>query len=254
MASYLALPSPPLPPALRALQAAAARQEPGAGGSSNLRPVRTRLRHSDAAATQPNPFPCPVLGDGDHPRNETIFQGFEWYVPADGAHWRRLENSVAALAQLGVTRLWIPPGCKAASPEGNGYDIYDLWDLGEFEQKGGRATKWGSKEELARMAALADRCGVKVLWDAVLNHKAGADFAEKVVARKVDEKNRGREVEGGRREIEAWTGFEFPGRRGKYSRMKWGSEHFTGIDWDDRRKEKAVWKFEGKEWYVPVTI
>lgn len=40
---------------------------------------------------------------------------------------------------------------KASSPEGNGYDIYDLYDLGEFETYGGdnksKATKWGTKEE-----------------------------------------------------------------------------------------------------------
>ena len=33
---------------------------------------------------------------------------------------------------------------KADSPDGNGYGIYDLFDLGEFDQKGSVATKWSA--------------------------------------------------------------------------------------------------------------
>ena len=84
--------------------------------------------------------------------------------------------------------IWLPPGCKAASPQGNGYDIYDLWDLGEFEQKGSRATKWGSKEDLMALVARAEEVGVELMWDAVLNHKAAADFKEKCMAIEVDSK------------------------------------------------------------------
>lgn len=31
---------------------------------------------------------------------------------------------------------------------GLGFAVYDLYDLGEFEQKGGKRTNWGTKEEL----------------------------------------------------------------------------------------------------------
>ncbi|KAK4132134.1 glycoside hydrolase family 13 protein [Trichocladium antarcticum] len=248
MSAFLALPTPTLPPHLRALSAAAARQDPDSGYSTNMRP----LRHRRPAAEQPNPFvispdqPCP-------PDNETMLQGFEWYVPADGSHWRRLARAMPALRRLGVAMVWIPPACKAARPEGNGYDVYDLWDLGEFEQKGhGRAgTKWGAKGELVAMAEEAARCGVRVLFDAVLNHKAGADFVERARATRVAGGDRSR-AETGVVEIEAWSGFEFAGRGGRYSGMRWGKEHFTGIDWDDVRKEKGVWRFEGKEWAPDV--
>jgi hypothetical protein len=37
---------------------------------------------------------------------------------------------------------------KADGQNSVGYSIYDLWDLGEFDQKGGKATKWGTKDEL----------------------------------------------------------------------------------------------------------
>ncbi|KAL2014926.1 hypothetical protein VTK56DRAFT_6819 [Thermocarpiscus australiensis] len=250
MSSFLNLPTPPpssLTPELRALQTAAIRQEPGSGGSSNIRPLRRRR----PATEQPNPYVVPEEEDDRRPRpcpvNQTMMQGFEWYVPADARHWRRLAKMLPSLAALGVTRLWIPPACKATSPRGNGYDVYDLYDLGEFEQKGARQTKWGGRGELVAMAEVAGRLGVRVLFDAVLNHKAGADYVERVLARRVDARDRMREV-GGAEEIEAWTGFEFPGRKGRYSGMRWNKAHFTGVDYDHRRKETGVWKLEGKEW------
>lgn len=115
-----------------------------------------------------------------------MFQGFEWYVPADHQHWRRLEKALPTLAALGVTSMWIPPACKASWYTGNGYDIYDLYDLGEFDQKGSRHTKWGTKEELVAMAESAARYGIRILFDAVLNHKAAADYSEEVAAIKYE--------------------------------------------------------------------
>jgi len=43
------------------------------------------------------------------------------------------------------------------------------WDLGEFNQKGGVATRWGTKTELLDAIDVAKRHGVHVLIDAVLN-------------------------------------------------------------------------------------
>jgi len=54
-------------------------------------------------------------------------------------------------------------------PKGQGYDAYDLWDLGEFNQKGCVATRWGTKEELAHAIQVAKDHGIHVLIDAVLN-------------------------------------------------------------------------------------
>lgn len=115
-----------------------------------------------------------------------MMQAFEWYVPNDGAHWRRLQTILPDLKDIGVDTLWIPPGCKAMNPSGNGYDIYDLYDLGEFNQKGAIATKWGRKHELQSFATQASELGIGLYWDAVLNHKAGADFTECFLAVKVD--------------------------------------------------------------------
>lgn len=54
-----------------------------------------------------------------------MFQAFEWYVPDDHKHWRRLANAVRGLKAIGIDNMWIPPACKASSPSGNGYDIYE---------------------------------------------------------------------------------------------------------------------------------
>jgi alpha-amylase len=99
-----------------------------------------------------------------------------------------LQNALPGYQAIGVDQLWIPPGCKGMDVNGNGYDIYDLYDLGEFDQKGAVPTKWGSKGDLESFLSEARELGMGVIWDAVLNHKAGADFPEAFPAVKVDPK------------------------------------------------------------------
>ena len=122
------------------------------------------------------------------PQNLLFLQTYEWWTPSDppqgkdirspNSHWARLARVLPEHARLGVTSVWLPPACKADKPLGNGYDCYDLWDLGEFDQKGSRSTKWGSKEELDDLMEVAKTArpeGVDIVWDAVLNHKTSGD-------------------------------------------------------------------------------
>lgn len=97
-----------------------------------------------------------------------------------------MRKALPDLKRIGIDNIWLPPGCKAGYSKSNGYDIYDLYDLGEFEQKGNRATKWGTKEELSDLLDTAKSNGVGVYWDTVLNHKAAADYTETCQAVKVD--------------------------------------------------------------------
>lgn len=131
-----------------------------------------------------------TLPSWNAPDNTLIFQGFEWHVPADRKHWRRLQRVLPGLKAIGVDNIWLPPGCKGMDPSGNGYDIYDLYDLGEFEQKGSRSTKWGTREELQELVDAAHALGLGIYWDAVLNHKAGADHTEHFRAVKVNPERR----------------------------------------------------------------
>ena len=38
--------------------------------------------------------------------NETMLQGFEWYLPADGKHWQKLSRMAHWLAFRGFTAVW----------------------------------------------------------------------------------------------------------------------------------------------------
>ena len=80
-------------------------------------------------------------------KNQTLMQYFEWYLPDDGQHWNRLAMDAPNLAAKGIKKIWMPPAFKATGSNDVGYGIYDLFDLGEFDQKGTVRTKYGLKEE-----------------------------------------------------------------------------------------------------------
>ncbi|KAH8920242.1 glycoside hydrolase family 13 protein [Atractiella rhizophila] len=182
-------------------------------------------------------------------QNYTMLQAFEWYSPSGGTHWKWLGDKMAMFGDMGITGAWIPPPCKASAPKGNGYDIYDLFDLGEFDQKGSVATKWGTKDELVETIRKAKDAGIVCYIDAVLNHKAGADFKETFNATEVDSDDRTKEISDAY-DIEGWTGFNFPGRGDKYSSFKWDFNHFTGVDYDDKTKKNSIFRIkgDGKNW------
>ena len=118
--------------------------------------------------------------------NVTFFQGFEWYLPSDGSHYNTLKGRLRNLRDLGVDQVWLPPGCKAGWQGSNGYDVYDAYDLGEFDQKGSIRTKFGDKTSLTELVSFARSIGMKLCWDAVLNHRCSADYTEECQAVKVD--------------------------------------------------------------------
>ena len=181
-------------------------------------------------------------------KNETMMQYFEWYLPEDAQHWKRCKEAAPKLAEHGITFAWLPPAYKGATGiQDVGYGVYDTYDLGEFDQKGTIPTKYGTKEEyIAAIKAMQEQ-GIKVFGDIVLNHRMGADEQEKVMATKENWGNRFQDISG-EEEVEVWTKFTFPGRKGKYSDFQWNWTHFDGTDWDEERKEKALLRFRGKEW------
>ena len=91
-----------------------------------------------------------------------------------------MRTKVASLAQLGIEALWLPPAHKAANLSGPsmGYDPYDYYDLGEFDQKGTAPTWFGTKSELLDLIRAAHEQGVRVIADMVINHNSGADATE----------------------------------------------------------------------------
>jgi len=179
--------------------------------------------------------------------NGTIMQYFEWYLEP-GFLWKQLKEHSKQLSAEGITAVWIPPAYKGMSGQYDaGYSAYDLYDLGEFDQKGTIPTKYGTKDELvATIRALHDE-RIQVYADIVLNHKMGADGCENVIAREYNMYDRNR-VESDDEEIGAWTSFTFPGRKGTYSKFVWNRQHFDAVDWDEKHGRKGIFMFSGKQW------
>lgn len=179
--------------------------------------------------------------------NQTIMQYFEWYLPDNGLLWKRVAAQAENLKKAGIDTLWLPPAYKGMQRNDVGYGVYDLYDLGEFNQKGTVRTKYGTKDEYIQAVEKLHEAGISVLADIVLNHKMGADATEEVHALPCNYENR-EQTCGDKDVIQAWTKFDFPGRNGKYSDFKWNSIHFSGTDWDEADKRKALYLFEGKNW------
>ena len=174
-------------------------------------------------------------------QNGTILQFFHWYYPTDGSLWKKLIAEADALADMGFTAVWLPPASKGnGGGYSVGYDIYDLYDLGEFDQKGSVRTKYGTKAEYLDAISALHAAGIQVYVDIVLNHKAGGDEPELIKVRKVDSENR-TEFVSEPFDIEAYTKFTFPGRKGKYSQFVWDYRCFTGVDYDNKTKETAIY-------------
>lgn len=182
-------------------------------------------------------------------RNHTIMQFFEWHVKADGSHWKRLKEAAPRLKQVGINSVWIPPVTKGQSAEDTGYGIYDLYDLGEFDQKGTVRTKYGTKEELIEAIQTCKANDIAVYVDLVMNHKAGADATERFQVIQVDEMDRTKDISKPF-EIEGWTKFTFPGRGDTYSSFKWNFNHFNGTDYDASQDRTGIFRIigENKSW------
>jgi alpha-amylase len=138
-----------------------------------------------------------------------MMQYFHWYTPADGNLWKQLAENAKSLAEAGITAVWLPPAYKgAAGGYDVGYGVYDLFDLGEFDQKGSVRTKYGTREEYLAGIKAAQNAGMQVYADVVFNHKLGADEAEEFKATPINPQNR-HEAIGELQEIRAWTHFNF---------------------------------------------
>lgn len=179
--------------------------------------------------------------------NGVMMQYFHWYLPTDGSLWTELKDRVSDLAEVGVTSLWLPPAYKGASGGYDvGYSVYDLYDLGEFDQKGTVPTKYGTKDEYVSAIEAAQDVGIRVYADVVLNHKMGADVAEEVEATPFSPHDRTQAI-GEPRNVKVWTHFNFPGRDGKYSDFEWHWWHFDAVDYNAFDEDyDAVYLFKDK--------
>lgn len=179
---------------------------------------------------------------------DTMIQYFQWDLPADRSLYKKLGAQAAELARTGFNMVWMPPASKGAAGVNDvGYSPYDLYDLGEFYQKGTQSTKYGTRAQYLRAINALHKRKIRVIADVVLNHKMGADILEDAMASTVSQLDRNK-IDQSLHPVKTWTGFTFPGRRDKYSSFHWTWRHFTGTDYDESNRQNELLLFEGKYW------
>ncbi|WP_018247931.1 alpha-amylase domain-containing protein [Orenia marismortui] len=182
--------------------------------------------------------------------NETLMQTFYWEMnkgkykekyPKESNLWKLLSERSDDLAKIGITSVWVPPANKAHEQQDEGYGTYDLWDLGEFNQVNTVRTKYGTKEELEQTIADLHQEGIKVYYDAVLNHRLGAGY-----------ENIGDSILASGQKAETYTKFyPLKGRQKYYSKAdewKWDWKAFDGVDYAANLGNIAPQNFKGKTW------
>jgi alpha-amylase len=120
----------------------------------------------------PPTSPCP--GSFPPETRGVMMQAFYWEPPPGATSWwKMLEGKACDLRRSGITAIWIPPPSKGASAADMGYGVFDRYDLGQYDQKGTVATRWGTRAELESMITAMHAAGIRVYADVVMNHMMG---------------------------------------------------------------------------------
>jgi alpha-amylase len=110
---------------------------------------------------------------------KVVFETFWWNcwnANYPGDWYTYLAKLAPRLAKMGFDGIWTPPPSKDTSAIANmGYTPYDFYDLGQKNQKGAAATRFGSMDSFLRLIAVAHANGLEVYPDIVLDHCAGGD-------------------------------------------------------------------------------
>lgn len=181
-----------------------------------------------------------------------MMQYFEWYLHNEPHLWNVLKADAKHLKDIGITAIWMPPAYKGIGGINDvGYGVYDVYDLGEFNQQGSVRTKYGTKDEYLQAIQALHEEKIDVYGDIVLNHKMGADATEIIHAHEVNQNNKN-EIVSSEETIEVATVFTFPHRHDKYSDFHWDWRYFNGIDYDILTKRHTTFLFEDKNWNQEV--
>ena len=117
---------------------------------------------------------CATVARAD---DDVLLQGFYWNCPQDW--WVQLKGEVAELKRAGFSAVWLPPPQKGAGGrEAMGYDVFDHYDLGEYDQKGTVPTRFGTKAQLKELVAAFHAEKIEVYADLVLNHMTGGQLVD----------------------------------------------------------------------------
>ncbi|KAK2408324.1 alpha-glucan water dikinase, chloroplastic [Trifolium repens] len=115
---------------------------------------------SEVSLESESPELPPKICSGTGTGYEIVCQGFNWESNKSGKWYIELKEKAEELSSLGFTVIWLPPPTDSVSPEG--YMPRDLYDLN---------SRYGTIEELKDVVKTFHKFGIKVLGDAVLNHR-----------------------------------------------------------------------------------
>lgn len=117
-----------------------------------------------------------VAATMDNSKSDVIIQGFYWNCTPGGLWWDSLFQLAPQLASAGYGAVWFPSPVKGmAGGFSMGYDPYDHYDFGEYNQNGSTETRFGSRQELLNTIDIYHSLGLEVWADAVMNHMNGGE-------------------------------------------------------------------------------
>ncbi|XP_021664947.2 alpha-amylase 3, chloroplastic isoform X2 [Hevea brasiliensis] len=110
--------------------------------------------------SESEPQETPKICSGTGTGFEILLQGFNWESHKSGRWYMELKEKAVEISSLGFNVIWLPPPTESVSPEG--YMPKDLYNLN---------SRYGSIDELKHLVKSLHEVGLKVLGDAVLNHR-----------------------------------------------------------------------------------
>lgn len=95
---------------------------------------------------------------------------FQWFE----ASYDTIDHRIADLFQAGYGAVWTPPPSRGDTSDFTvGYDVYDRFDLGQWD----RQTLYGTEEGLKHIADILHRAGKDLHVDFVMNHNGFSDLS-----------------------------------------------------------------------------
>lgn len=108
------------------------------------------------------------------PGGGVLMQAFYWDVPSGGTWWNTVNGKITSWDAAGFSAIWLPPASKAQNGAFSmGYDPFDYYDFGNYNQMGSTETRFGSRTELQTLITNAHNKNIQVYADIVINHNSG---------------------------------------------------------------------------------
>lgn len=108
------------------------------------------------------------------PGGGVLMQAFYWDVPSGGTWWNTVNSKLTSWDAAGISAIWLPPASKAQNGAFSmGYDPFDYYDFGQYNQMGSTETRFGSNTELTSLITNAHNKNIQVYADIVVNHNSG---------------------------------------------------------------------------------